>query len=81
MQGPGTFFIDGDGNSLGSAEELLAIPLFKGMTITIHGHENEYRVVEWRYHHGQPDEDGGLRIVLEKVGGESVYETRGILSI
>ena len=66
MERLGTFFLDTAGNRLGSDTILLPIPLYKGMTMTIHGHQGEFRVVDWNYHHGHPDEDAGLRIILEK---------------
>jgi len=61
-----TFFRTEDGKSVGNAEGVLPIPLYKGMTITIHGHIGEYQVVDWNYHHGHPDEDSGLRVILRK---------------
>ena len=59
-----TFFYDTEGNRLGSAEGILPISLYKGMKITIHGHPDTYEVMEWEYHHGHPDEEAGLRILL-----------------
>lgn len=67
-----TLFLDAEGNRLASAEGVLPIPLVKDMAITIHGHEGSFRVVEWNYHHGQPNEDAGLRIILQHVNGDSV---------
>jgi hypothetical protein len=61
-----TRFFDIDGNQLGNAVGILPIPLCKGMTITIHGHSGSFSVVEWSYHHGHPDEDNGLTIVLKQ---------------
>lgn len=62
-----TYFRSEDGKSLGSANGILPIPLFKGMTITIHGNTGTFEVVDWNYHLGQPDEDAGLRIILRKM--------------
>jgi hypothetical protein len=59
------FFYDTNGKRLGS-DDLQPIPLYEGMTITIHGYDDTFKVVEWNYHHGHPDEEGGLRIILEK---------------
>lgn len=59
-----TYFRSEGGDQLGSAEGVLPIPLYKGMTITIHGHSGEFAVVDWNYHHGHPDEAAGLRIIL-----------------
>jgi hypothetical protein len=61
----GTYFLDSDGRKLGDYPELLPIPLYKGMTITLHGQSRQYEVVDWNFHHGHPDEDAGLRIILE----------------
>jgi len=67
MEEPGLFFKDINGNRLGSGD-LWPIPLFKGMKITIHGHgmNGEHRVVDWSYHHGHPNEDWGLTVILEE---------------
>jgi len=59
-------FFDSKGNKLGD-DKLQPIPLFKGMTVTIHGYDSIFKVIDWNYHHGHPDEDGGLRIILEEV--------------
>jgi hypothetical protein len=60
-----TWFCDEEGNRLGSDEGILPILLYKGMKITMHGHpDKEFKVMEWYYHHGQPDEESGLRIIL-----------------
>ena len=62
-----TYFKLEDGSTLGSTEkDMVPIPLYKGMTITIHGREGKFEVVDWNYHHGQPDEEAGLRIILRK---------------
>lgn len=61
-----TYFKSVDGKSLGDLEGILPITLYKGMTITIHGHEGEFVVVDWNYHRGHPAEESGLRIVLRK---------------
>jgi hypothetical protein len=60
-----TRFENCDGELLGDMPGLLAITLCKGMQITIHGQNRKFRVAEWRFHHGHPDEDAGLTIVLE----------------
>jgi hypothetical protein len=59
-----TYFYDTEGNRLGSAEGILPISLRKGMKITIHGYSDTYEVSNWEYHHGQPDEEAGLKIIL-----------------
>ena len=59
-----TRFVDSEGSKLGSANEIIPIPLYKGMHITIHGHAKSFCVVEWSYHHGHPDEGAGLKILL-----------------
>lgn len=77
--GGNTFFYLEDGQRLGSAIGILPLPLFKGMEITIHGHEGAFEVADWNYHHGHEDEDAGLRIILRPKGvaGEfSVTEFR-----
>jgi hypothetical protein len=61
-----TFFYDIDGSLLGSANDILPIPLKIGMQITIHGCEGTFEVSEWNFHHGHPDEYAGLRIVLKR---------------
>lgn len=60
-----TRFENREGNRLGDIPGLLAITLYKGMQITIHGHSGKFTVAEWRFHHGHPDEKAGLTIVLE----------------
>jgi hypothetical protein len=64
MPSKGTYFFHADGTPLGSDSELLPLPLFKGMLITIEGHEGEFEVVDWKYHHGHPDDKAGLWIHL-----------------
>ncbi len=59
-----TNFYDTQGNRLGNAEGILPISLYKGMRITIHGYSDTYEVIEWEYHHGHPDEESGLKIIL-----------------
>ena len=81
MPNLGTYFYDTEGNRLASDNGLLPIPLFKDMRITIHGYDGEFHVVDWSYHHGHPDEEAGLRIVVRHVEERSVYEDRGLLSI
>lgn len=62
-----TYFKLEDGSPLGNVDGIIPIPLYQGMTITIHGHEGEFfEVVDWNYHHGHPDENTGLRIILRK---------------
>ena len=67
MESLGMYFLDEEGNSLGSNDGLLPIPLYKGMLFTIHGHDDKFEVVEWNYHHGHPDEEAGLRIILKSI--------------
>jgi hypothetical protein len=81
MSKMGTYFYDDEGNRLASDNDILPIPLFKDMKMTIHGREGEFRVVDWNYHHGHGDEEAGLRIVLHHMGKRSVYEDRGILTL
>ena len=59
-----TIFYNTDGKRLGDDEGVVPIPLYKGMTITIHGYEETFEVVDWNYHHGHGDEGAGLRIIL-----------------
>lgn len=61
-----TYYVDEDGNSLGSDIGLLLISLREGMKITIHGHHEEFSVINWSYHKGHPDENAGLTIILNK---------------
>jgi len=65
MQLVGTYFLDEKGKGLGSADGVVPIPLYKGMEITIHGHDATFEVVDWNYHHGHPDEQAELRIILK----------------
>lgn len=67
MSQAGTFFLDEDGNILGNYHGIIPIPLYKGMVITIHGHNAKFEVVDWNYHHGHPDEQAGLHIILKKI--------------
>lgn len=60
-----TRFESREGDLLGDIPGMLAITLYKGMQITIHGQPGPFKVVEWRFHHGHPDEEAGLTIVLE----------------
>lgn len=60
-----TRFENRAGELLGDIPGLLAITLYKGMQITIHGQNEKFKVAEWRFHHGHPDEKAGLMIVLE----------------
>jgi hypothetical protein len=59
-----TYFENSNGDSLGDAPGLLAIPLREGMQITLEGHEQKFTVVEWRFHHGHSADKAGLTIVL-----------------
>jgi hypothetical protein len=61
-----TFFQLANGDGLGTAEGILPLSLFRGMTITIHGHSGSFKVKDWYFHHGHPDEDAGLHIICEK---------------
>jgi hypothetical protein len=61
----GTYFYHVDGPRLGSDDVIIPISLYKGMVMTIHGHEEQFEVVEWNYHHGHGDEEAGLRIILK----------------
>lgn len=63
-----TSFEDELGVCLGTYGGILPITLEKGMTITIHGHQDKFFVVNWSYHHGHPDESTALRIVLRPQG-------------
>lgn len=65
MEPEGIFFYDTEGKRLGSGD-LQPIPLYKGMKITLHGYGGTFQVVDWNYHHGHPDEDAGLRIIIEE---------------
>ncbi len=60
-----TYFVNRNGDSLGTAPGLLPIPLRQGMEITIHSHTGTFTVVNWRFHHGHPDENAGLTIIVE----------------
>jgi len=61
-----TFFYNAEGKQLGSTEGLLSIPLYKGMKMTMHGHDTPFEVIEWEYHHGHEHEQAGLRIILKE---------------
>ncbi len=74
----GTYFFDENGNSLGTAIEILPLPLVEGMLMTFHGHSGPYRVVNWNYHHGHDDEDSGLRVHLLKDSEGSVSGKTGV---
>ena len=60
-----TYFMDKSGQQLGEAPEILPIPLREGMAITIHSHPHPFKVLDWKFHHGHPDEKPGLTIILE----------------
>lgn len=64
MLGKGTYFYHIDGHKLGDDNEVIPVTLYKGMVITIHGHDEAFEVVEWSYHHGHGDEEAGLQIRL-----------------
>jgi hypothetical protein len=64
---PMIFFYDWEGQRLGSSD-IWPIPLYKGMEVTIHGHDGIFEVMDWNYHHGHPDEEWGLRIILKRLG-------------
>lgn len=66
------FFYDTEGLRLGSMP-YTALPLYKGMQVSIHGHHKRFKVVRWELHHGHPDEEAGLRVVLEAAGEWSYY--------
>lgn len=61
-----TYLKSEDGTSLGTLKDVISIPMYKGMTMTIHGKEGEFTVVDWNYHHGHDDENDGLRVILRK---------------
>ncbi len=62
----GTFFYDElSGKRLGSDDDVVPIPLYKGMIITIHSYDEVFEVTDWQYHHGHPDEEAGLKIWLK----------------
>lgn len=61
-----SFFDIEDGIMLGNYPGILPIPLKEGMKMTIHGQDGPFQVVNWDFHHGQPDENAGLRIHLKK---------------
>lgn len=60
-----TYFVNSNGDSLGDMPGLLQIPLRQDMQITIHGHSETFKVTDWRFHQGHPDEKAGLTIVLD----------------
>ncbi len=60
-----TFFVDKNGQALGDSQNLFPIPLYKGMEITIHSHNKPFKVIEWKFHVGHPDESTGLTVILE----------------
>ncbi len=63
-----TYFYDTEGNRLGNDDILLPIQLYKGMHFTMHSYEGTvFEVVDWAYHHGQPDEEAGLKIFLKAI--------------
>ncbi len=61
-----TYFEDEQENSLGTIESIINLCLYKGMKIKIHSHGNsDYKVIDWYYIHGHPDENAGLHIILK----------------
>lgn len=60
-----TSFVDENGNVLGNDVGVIPIPLYKGMQITIHGHQQTFAVVDWSFHLGHQEEGAGLKIVLK----------------
>ena len=71
----GVYFYNTEGTRLGTLS-WTALPLYKGMRITIHGHDRQYTVVRWEFHHGHPDEEAGLRVVLQDQGNTQLYPAR-----
>jgi hypothetical protein len=61
-----TFFLDTEGRLLGDEQGIIPISLYKGMMITLHRHADRFEVLDWSYHHGQPAEGAGLRIILKR---------------
>jgi len=68
-----TYFYDTNKKKLGDYEGLLAIPLYRGMKMSIHAYEYEYEVVDWNFHLGHTDEKSGLRIFLKATGAKAGY--------
>ena len=68
-----TYFFDTNKQPLGDFSGILPITLYKGMKMSICSCDNEYEVVEWNYHHGHPDEKGGLRIFLKETSTKAPY--------
>lgn len=62
---PGMFFYEYKGERLASGD-LWPIPLYEGMEVTIHGYDGTFKVKSWSYHHGHPDEEYGLKIILAR---------------
>lgn len=60
-----TYFKNLQGDTLGDAPGLLNINLRKGMEISIHSYPDPFKVVDWKFHLGHPDEETGLLIILE----------------
>ena len=69
-----TFFFDTNKQMLGDYPRILPIPLRIGMKMSIHGHDMEYEVVDWNYHWGHEDEQGGLRIFLKETSTKAPYK-------
>ena len=66
LYGHRTYFLDINDQEIFSFEELLSIPLYEGMIITIHGEKGIFIVKSWNFHHGHEDERAGLRVILER---------------
>ncbi|MDP2370953.1 hypothetical protein [Rhodoferax sp.] len=60
-----TYFVNREGEHLGSDPGILPIPLRIGLQITIHSHPKAFTVVDWSFRKDHPTENGGLTIVLE----------------
>lgn len=72
MINEGTYFYNDKRERIASADHVIPVTLYKGMVITIHGFEEAFEVVEWSYHHGQPDEEAGLQIMLSPTSKKPV---------
>jgi hypothetical protein len=61
-----TIFYDLKGKPLAVTENLLPIPFYQGMKITLDGNEMPFEVVELEYHQKQADEKSELCIILKE---------------
>ncbi len=62
-----TYFIAESGKVILKKQGMLAVPMYKGMTISIHGY-GIFLVVDWSYHFGGgPDENSGLHIIVKEI--------------